>query len=307
LRKLIHKDLPAQIRDKLSAWKTEPDREARDRLMLELLAMLTDENAAEIARSLSPEDLAERFGVSALDRWLNQNPEAAATWLASRPDTTAEQASLVARRLLSLEGGFQKYLDQVPSGEWREKILNAAGFEIASTNPQQAIAFADRMSPGQNRTALFQSSGFEWARTDPDAAMKWVSEIEDNALREQVSAWTAKGLASNDPEKAATWLVASVKNEELLLSAAQSVVRSWAANSPAAAADWVAHFPTGPVQNEALETLMAFWSGIDSEGARSWVSGLPDSALRQKASGILDRTPQNPANAGGAPLDASSE
>ena len=84
LRKLIHKDLLAQIHDKLSAWKAESDREARDRLMLELLAMLTDENAAEIAQSLSPEDLAERFGVAALDHWLNLNPEAAATWLASR-------------------------------------------------------------------------------------------------------------------------------------------------------------------------------------------------------------------------------
>ncbi len=289
IRAPIHNDIASQVQDKLRDWKAEPDREARDRLMQELLALLTDENAAEIAQSLSAEDLGEHFGIAALERWLTSDPRIAAEWLSSRPETTAGQAALVARKLLSTNGNFQNYLNQMAPTEWKDKILTAAGFETAATNPLQAIAFAKQMKPGESRTALLQSSAFEWARTDPTSAMNWVAQVEDPALREQLAAWSAKGFASADPEKAAAWLVASVKNPELLVDAAQSVVRSWAASSPAAAADWIAQFPDGSVQDEALETLMSFWSTTDSSGAWGWIHTLPEGDLRAKASSVLAR------------------
>jgi hypothetical protein len=282
-------DITSLIQEKLLAWGRAPDPRVAAEAMQELLALVTDQNVVEIIQSLPAENLNGPFGNALLERWLALDPNTAAAWLAARPDATGEQTALVARKLLEDRGGFQNYLERLPDGEWKEKVLGAAGFEVASDDPIQAIEFAKRMNPGETRTGLLQSAAFEWARREPAAAMQWLNQVDDPALREPLIAWGAKGYATADPREAAEWLIASVKGGDLLNETATSIVRSWAASEPAAAADWVVRFPESPVRDEALETLMSFWAASDSGPATAWVEKLPAGSFRQKAAAILAR------------------
>jgi hypothetical protein len=283
------RELQNLVHDKLSAWRSEPDSRAQYNLLQELTALLTDENAAGIIQSLSTEDLAGNFGIAALERWLSADPNAAAVWLASRSDTTDEQASLVARMLLQDRDGFQSYLDRLPDGEWKAKIISGAAFEMAASNPQQAIPFAAQMDSG-DATGVLQAAAFQWARIDPDAAKQWATQGADADVREELIAAAAKGMAEQHPGEAAEWLLTSVKSPDPLAETLPGIIRSWAGKEPSATADWVAHFPAGIARNEALETVMNFWSASDLPGAKAWAANLPDVSLRQDAVAILDRS-----------------
>ena len=287
------RELQNLILAKLSAWHSEPDARAQYDLLQELCALITDENAAGIVQSLSADDLAGNFGVAALERWLSADPNAAAAWMASRPDVTDEHASLVARMLLKDHDGFQNYLDALPDGGWKGKILSGAAFEMTATDPQQAIVFAAQMNSSDARGVL-EAAAFQWARNDPDAVKKWAEQDTDTDLREGLIAAAAKGMAEQHPDKAAEWLVTSVYAQDPLAEAVPGIIRSWAAKEPSATADWVSLFPAGMVRNEALETVMNFWTVSDLTGARAWAANLPDSSMRQAAVAILDRSKLTP-------------
>lgn len=282
-------ELDHLIHLKLDAWHSEPDSRAQYRLLQELCALLTDENAASVVQSLSTEDLAGHFGLAALERWLATDPTAAAIWMASRPATTDEQVSLVARTLLKDRDGFQNYLLDLPESEWKAKFLHSAASVAAASNPQQAIALAAEMNPDDAK-GILQAAAFQWASDDPMAVKKWAEQSTDADLRQELIAAAAKGMAEEHPREAAAWLIASVKDPDVLAGAAQSIIRSWAAREPSATADWIALFPKGDVRNEALETVISFWSASDAAAAGAWVANLSDDSMRQAAAAILDRS-----------------
>jgi hypothetical protein len=282
-------DIVSLVQQRLSDWRQEAERDVKDRLMHELIAILNNDNAGEIFQSLSAEDANDSFGVEALQRWLASNPVAAADWIATRSETSAGQAALVANKLLENLDTFEDYLKRLPAGEWKENVLSAAGFQIVSVKPTDAIGFARRMNAGEIQTALLQFSVFEWARSEPEAVMEWTGQVDEPELRERLSAWAAKGVAESNPRQAVEWLVSTVNSEEALRDAGQSIVRSWVVSDPAAAADWVVLFPEGPVRDEALETLMSFWAASDLSAASAWVEQLAEGSLRRNALSILTR------------------
>ena len=106
----------ALIHLKLRQWSETKtgDKETQARLMNELLAMLTDDNAAEIIQALSAEEMDGPFGISALFHWMNVDPLTAANWIASRPDATEDQAWVVAHNLLADGTNLHSYSTNCP-------------------------------------------------------------------------------------------------------------------------------------------------------------------------------------------------
>lgn len=257
--------------------------------MQELLALITDQNAAEIVRSLSADELSEPFGTAAFERWLASDSSAAAGWISTQANGSEDQAAMVARALISTPGQIEDYLGRLPDGEWKEKFMAAAGFETASTDPQQAITLALKLRPGEIQNGVLQAAAYDWARRDPSAAEDWAEHMDDPAMRDQLIASAARGLSETDPRGAADWLVRSVRDQSLLADTAQQIVRSWAAAEPAAAADWVASFPSGAARNEALDTLVQLWAAQDSIAARTWANSLPAGPVHESAVAILNR------------------
>ena len=261
------KETMALIHLKLRQWSETQtgDRETQDRLENELLALLTDDNAAKIIQSLSPEELDSPFGISALFRWMKKDPITAANWIASRPDATEDQAWVVAHNLLADGVDLRNYSYQLPDTGWRQQFLADAGLEVLSKNPNEAISLAQQMNPGSAQTNLLQTVASDWIGNDPNAALDWIMSVNDPAMQEQLIAAAAKAYATTDPKLAADWFVSSVNSVAVLNNTLPNIVEIWAAKDPPEAANWVGQLPEGALKDAAMETVANYWQQSDNQ------------------------------------------
>ena len=271
-------DTLALIHLKLRQWSETKtgDKETQARLMNELQAMLTDENAAEIMQSLSTEEMDSPLGISALFHWMNVDPLTAANWMAARPDATEDQAWVVAHNLLTDSTNLHSYCDQLPDTGWKQNFLADAGFGVLSKNPVEAINLAQRMDPGSAQTNLLQTVAYDWISRDPNPALDWIMGVNDPSLQERLIAAGAKAVAMTDPSLAAGWLVSGVQSEGLLNDTVPNIVEIWAGKDPSEAANWVAQFPDGVSREAAVNIVSSHWLQSDSGAATAWILTLPE-------------------------------
>jgi hypothetical protein len=270
---------------KLRQWSETQtgDRETQARLQNELLAMLTDENSAEIIQSLSSAELDSPVGISALFHWMNVDPVTAANWIASRPDATEDQAWVVAHNLLTDGIDLQNYSDQLPDTGWKQNFLTDAGIGVLSKNPIEAVNLAQRMNPCSAQTNLLQTVASDWISNDPNAALDWIMSVNDLAMQEQLIAAGAKAYAITDPRLAAEWFVSSVKSEAVLNNTLPNIIEIWAAQDPPTVADWVAQFPDGNIREATVEIVSNHWLQSDPDAAAKWILSLPESDQSEPA------------------------
>ena len=138
---------------------------------------------------------------------------------------------------------------QRPTGEKRDAVLVAACYEIANTNPAEAVALAEKYDMTKNATLANLTE--QWAREDLNAAYTWVMSKPESAERD--------GLAAR-------------------------VGYVWSSAQPAAAAGFVLQeIPPGPVQTEAAISILHQWALQDMAGAAAWANQFPEGALRERA------------------------
>lgn len=218
----------AIVQSKLREWRNTATGETaiQERLTQELLGMLSNENTAEIIRSLSLDDLHTPFGAAVVERWLNIAQAEAAQWLATRPDATEHHAWLVARRMDENPAELLAFCDQLPANEWREQVLRHASLEKADTKPLVAIAFAERLLTEAARTNALETIAYAWCARDPVAALRWAETISDSALRERLLAVSAKAIARVDVDLALDLLIAGVNTDGLVQETALSILET---------------------------------------------------------------------------------
>ena len=271
-------DAKATVGLKLRQWaeRKTGDVETESRLMEELLALLTDGNAAELTQALTAEQRGTPFGLAALERWLSIEPAKAARWLAAQSGTTEPQALLVARALLKNTAAVRAYCDGLSDGDWKQSVLKSASLELAESDPVGAINLAWRLNADAARTEVLQTLTYDWITHEPRAALDWIIQVNDAALREGLLAVGAKAIAASDPDLAAGWLVTAVKSEKILNDTALSVIESWAAQDPAKAAKWVALFPPQGPRGAAVDLVVDRWLQSDPNAANAWLLTLPE-------------------------------
>lgn len=265
--------LKASLRAKIHQWQDfDPnDDEGREKLLQEMLAMLTDENVAEIIQSLSVEEMNTDFGSGALHRWMQVDPTVASNWLAARAETTQDQTITVAEDWNKHPEDLQKYLEQLSDTPWKQNLLTAASADMTMKDPEAAIKLAQQIGSGDALTNSLRSVANAWVSADPEAALKWVTSVKDPALREQLIASAVQAYALTDPAQAATWLISEVKSEAIVKETAINIVETWVAESPADAANWVSQFPEGETKVAAVKVISGRWRQIDPAAANAWV------------------------------------
>ena len=269
----------ASLRAKLQQWREseiqDPDNEeGRAQLMNEMLAMLTDENIAEIVQSLSPEEMTTEFGVTALGRWMKVNPAAASNWLAAQPDATQEQTVAVAEGWIGNRVGMEQYLGQLPDTAWKQNFIETVGAQTMVRDPRLSLEMALQMNPGDAQTDLLKAIACAWMDSNPQATVNWIASVKDPNLSDQLIASAAQSYALIDPAQAATWLVSDVKSQEVVEEAALNIISSWVIKDPLGAADWVAQFPNGQTKAQAIEKVAARWRLTDPAAAEAWLQQL---------------------------------
>lgn len=266
------------IHSKLRQWSERKtgDRDTEDRLMNELTALLTDENAGKIIKMLSPNELDGPFGTSALFRWMKTDPMTAANWAASRPDATDDQAWVIAHGLLADGIDLQKYAAQLPDTQWKQTYLLDAGIDVLSSNPNEVIALAQQMDPGGAQTNLLQTAVTEWMGSDPGTTMNWITSISDPALRDKLISSGARAYAATDPGQAATWALSAMGAGETQTDTMLSIVNTWCSGNPTEAAAWTGQLPEGGMRTSLVKAVLAQWLQSDPRAAASWAQSLPE-------------------------------
>jgi hypothetical protein len=272
----------ASLHAKLRQWQesqvnSPDDVEGRDRLLQEMLAMVTDENVAKIIQSLSAKEMSTPFGTGALHHWMQLDPVTASNWLASRPDTTEDETLAVAEDWAGHGDGLRQYLDQLPDTAWKQSLLQDAGSEMSFKDPLEAVKLAQQMKPGDLQTNLMRAVACGWISTDPGAALDWINGVNDPSLREQLVASAAQSYALTDPAQAMAWLASSVKSDQTVKDSTLNIIQTWATKDPAAAANLVGQFPDGDTKTAAADIISKYWQQTDPVAARTWIQNLADS------------------------------
>jgi hypothetical protein len=265
------------IHSKLREWSERKtgDRETDDRLMNELNALLNDDNAQSIIKALTPEELHGPFGTSALFHWMHLDPVTAANWIAARPDSTDDQAWVVAHNLQAAGIDLQEYGNELPDSKWKQSYLLDAGLAVLSSNPGEVIGLAQQMRPGDEQTNLLQTAVNDWMTSDPAMTKSWVMSITDPALRDQLIAAASKSYASTNPREAAAWVVSVMAPGDNLDNTLVSILSNWSTSNPVEAANWVSALPAGPMQNSAVGAVLGQWMQSDSPSATAWAQRFP--------------------------------
>lgn len=241
-----------------------------------MLALLTDENAGRLMRSLSDDDRGTPFGRAALARWLHLDAFTAVSWLAAQPNPSDTEAQLAARNFVENPAGFESIVGVLPTSDWKQTLLREASLADAAAYPQDAVALAQRMQPGASRTDTLQTVAYDWMGRNPAAATEWIEHVTDPALRAPLLVAGAKAIAATDPDLAAHWLASLGASDRTAGDAMLCVVETWADHAPAQAAGWVAQLSAPAVREAAVGLVTERWLETDPSAAIAWIRQLPE-------------------------------
>jgi hypothetical protein len=268
------------IHSKLQKWleaKKNGSEDDETQTMLELQAMLTDTNAAEIIQSLSADELDTPFGFEAIRHWMNADPVQASDWFAARPNTTQDQTAAVAEGWAANSAGLQNYAAQLPDTAWKQSFLQEAGSQMSVRDPAEAVKLAQQMTPGNDQTSLLQSIACNWVTSDPNAALDWIASVKDPSLQEQLVASAAQSYALTDPALAIAWLATMAKSDAVVEDATLNIIQTWVTKDPAGAANLASQLPDGDTKLAAIDSISKYWRQIDPNAATKWIQNLAQS------------------------------
>jgi hypothetical protein len=167
-----------------------------------------------------------------------------------------EALSCVARAWAAQDPeGALSWVSQLPLSEQRTRMLNRCFFEIALTNPAQAVAAAQRFSPEEDLTYVLENLAQQWAANDLARSLSWAQSQPSGALRDRLLARIAFVQSQSNPADAARLVAEQIPAGPDQVEAAISVVHQWGQRDMASAMSWVRSFPAGPVQDRANAEL----------------------------------------------------
>jgi hypothetical protein len=217
----------------------------------ETVARLADKLVGDGARAASPEVLDTLTSV-----WASNDPQAAVEWL--------------------LANG-----DRIDSNSFRQ-----AAYQLAMREPELAASYVQRV-PAAARAAWISMVAQGYAQTAPDQATLWLEQIRGEPGYDEAAAAVVQGVAQRDPADAARLYDSLGATGSQVEMVGSMIASQWAAQDPAAAAEWAQRLESDQVRTTALRGIANQWALQDGYAARNWVLGLPRGRERDVALGAL--------------------
>lgn len=191
--------------------------------------------------------------------------------------------------------------------------------QLAGIDPSAAAEYVKALASGPMRQQLVREVSLAWASKDPAGAEKWAAGLPDASERQSALEDVCLQIVRKDGRQA----IAMAEKHELDLSSqtvTRNLARQWMSYDLPAAAEWiksrsageereqmimilalvqaetrpaeagrlvVEEIPEGPVQTEAVISVIYQWAKLDPSGARAWVGLFPESPLRDRAESEL--------------------
>jgi len=191
-----------------------------------------------------------------VNTWGEQDPRAAVDWAMAQP----------------------------PSGQ-RGQYLGTALRALARSDPRGAFDLA-LAQPAPDRDGVVGNVLGEWASADPAAAAAALARLPGEAVNHSALSQVAMHFVRQDPAGAAAWLVTLEERQATL--AASMVFSMLGRQSPQDAAPLVDDLP-GPLRRQASQSLVQSWAAQDPAAAARWVDTMADPAARSEAGRALTR------------------
>lgn len=183
-----------------------------------------------------------------INRYANDNPQAAAQWALSQSDPNA-----------------------------RSEAVSSVARSMADDSPQEAALWAQSISDPQAQAEALRGTASGWARQDPQAAMDWAMSIEDPDISNQATRTALGTWAREDPYSASDYVIdmeAGATKDQAAATLTQSLIR----DDPENALLWAQSISDPDLQTKTLSPITDGWMQKNPEAATEWInsSSLPD-------------------------------
>lgn len=170
------------------------------------------------------------------------------------------------------------YLDRLPTDQF------AAVYDELRNSPSANLH-------GSERSLILQA----WAERDPHSALSFLQENEANDWERETAVAT---WAANDPQAAFAW-ASSAEDEGRVNNWLLGATRGIASTNPELARDFIGQLE-GRTRDQALDAVRPYVMQYGFDYATSWISGVDDEGVRNRASREMARDLANldPAQAG---------
>lgn len=223
-------------------------------------------------------ELASRLLIA---RWVQSDPNAALQFAASNrgfeyvADDVFEQAASA-----DLDGALQR-AKSLPSADLRYMALRGVLSFMADTNPAGALQLSQSLGDFPGNEPLSSVIYRQWAANDPQSAAL-------AAAKENVDGWRSpvgqvvRTWAGQDPAAAANFSL-SLSDPSAQSRSISQVMRQWAREDPTAAANWINALPQGSSHDAAVAAFAYTLAQNDPQYAVSWAQNIADETARNNA------------------------
>jgi hypothetical protein len=136
------------------------------------------------------------------------------------------------------------------TNEQRTTLANVV-FQLAQSDPAQAVGVAQQFNLNDGFYDLLPSLAVQWANRDLGAVLAWAGNLPAGEQRDEIMARIVFVESQSAPADAGARVITEIL--------------------------------PGPVQEEAVMTVMHQWSIKDMAGALAWVQSFPDVPLKERA------------------------
>ena len=146
------------------------------------------------------------------------------------------------------------WADRLTNPAKRQEALQAICFKIAERDPAAAIDMVEIYGLG-NEPGVVENLIAQWSARDADGALAWIGHQPPGDERDALTKRVAFALSSSQPVEAARLIEESMGTGPLQTEAVASLVHQWSQRDPAAAREWVERLPPGPLRDRANQEL----------------------------------------------------
>jgi hypothetical protein len=227
------------------------------------LAVAEPAHALDLARDISfsrsmlTSDCVTPLVHALFDKWIDEDPAAAAGAAAKLPDTVS----------------------------FRDGALHLVGKRWAAQDIDRAFAWAQSLGPVTD-TNEYQRNALtgvlnSWLSKDPDAAIQWLNDLPDDDAKLGFIQSVASQFQDSDPARAMQLAVAIPPGWAREQTVDYSM-RAWLSNDPLIAANWAVKQEDDGIRQVALRRVAAGWLSTDPASAREWIESMPAGAMKDK-------------------------
>lgn len=214
---------------------------------------------------------------------------AAAAALANPRDRDrALQNSLAGATMAEVQKALA-WAESLPDGPMKNSALGKILERWGQLDGPGAVAYAAQAYAANGNANLLREALEGWATKDPLAAIKQSEALGlTDGLERDIRQDLLRQWADQGPAGAAEYALAN-RNPESWGGVVGTVADQWSKQDPKAAANWAAAMGTGRDKKSALYTAISNWADQDLSGAASYVSTQPAGESRDTMAGTLAR------------------